>query len=60
MMNGYKLIVENSVGQQIFQTNISQQSDNLSLTNWTGNGVYFIHIIDSTGNTIAIRKIVLQ
>jgi hypothetical protein len=59
-LNGYQLKIENSLGQQVFQTNVTQQSDYLSLTNWGGNGLYFIHIIDPQGNTIDIRKIVLQ
>jgi hypothetical protein len=59
-MNGYQLQIENSLGQQLFQTNITQQSDYLSLNNWGGNGLYFVHIIDPEGNTTDIRKIVLQ
>ena len=60
IMNGYQLKIENSLGQQLFQTNITQQTDYLSLNNWGGNGLYFVHIIDAQGNTIDIRKIVLQ
>jgi hypothetical protein len=60
LMNGYQLRIENSLGQQVFQTNITQQSDYLSLNTWGGNGLYFVHIIDPQGNTIDIRKIVLQ
>ena len=60
IMNGYQLKIQNSIGQQVFQTNITQQTDYLSLNNWGGNGLYFVHIIDAQGNTIDIRKIVLQ
>ena len=60
IMSGYQLKIENSLGQQVFQTNISQQSDYLQLSNWGGNGLYFVHIIDPQGNTIDIRKIVIQ
>ena len=60
VMNGYQLKIENSLGQQVFQTNITQQSDYLNLTTWGGNGLYFVHIINPQGNTIDIRKIVLQ
>jgi hypothetical protein len=59
-LNGYQIKIENSLGQQVFQTNINQQSNYLSLTNWGGNGLYFVRIIDPQGNTIDIRKIVLQ
>jgi hypothetical protein len=60
LMNGYQLLIENSLGQQVFQTDITQQSDYLNLSTWEGNGLYFVHIIDPQGNTIDIRKIVLQ
>ncbi len=60
LMNGYQLTIDNSLGQQVFQTNISQQSDYLTLSNWGGNGLYFVHLIDTQGNTIDIRKIMLQ
>jgi hypothetical protein len=60
LMNGYQLRIENSLGQQVFQTNINQQSDTLNLGSWGGNGLYFVHIVDPQGNTIDIRKIVLQ
>jgi len=59
-MNGYQLKIENLLGQQLFQTNITQQTDYLSLNNWGGNGLCFVHIIDAQGNTIDIKKIVLQ
>jgi len=58
--NGYKIKIENSLGQQVFQTNITQQSDYLNLTTWGGNGLYFVRIIDPQQNTIDIKKIVLQ
>ena len=60
IMNGYQLLITNSLGQQMFQTAINQQSNYISLASWTGNGIYFVHIIDPQGNTIDIRKIVLQ
>jgi hypothetical protein len=60
IMNGYQLRIENSLGQQVFQTAINQQSSYLDLSTWGGNGIYYVHIIDPQGNTIDIRKIVLQ
>ena len=59
-LSGYQLKINNSVGQQMFQTNIVQQTSYVDLGTWTGNGVYFVHLIDSQGNTVDIRKIVLQ
>ena len=60
IMSSYQLQITNSLGQQMFQTAINQQSSYISLASWTGNGLYFVHIIDPQGNTIDIRKIVLQ
>jgi hypothetical protein len=59
-LNGYQLKIENSLGQLVFQTNINQQSNYLDLNNWGGNGIYFVCIIDPQGNTVDIRKIILQ
>jgi len=59
-LNGYQLRIDNSLGQQMFQSAINQQTSYISLSTWTGNGLYFVHIIDPQGNTIDIRKIVLQ
>ncbi|MFM7053662.1 MAG: T9SS type A sorting domain-containing protein, partial [Bacteroidota bacterium] len=59
-LSGYQLKIENSLGQQMFQTTINQQSSYINLNGWTGNGLYFVHLIDPQGNTIDIRKIVLQ
>jgi hypothetical protein len=59
-LNGYQLKIINSLGQQMFQTAINQQSSYINLINWTGNGIYFVQIIDPQGNIIDIRKIVLQ
>lgn len=59
-LNGYQLKIINSLSQQVFQTNITQQTNYLNLTTWGGNGLYFVQIIDPQGNIIDIRKIVLQ
>ena len=59
-LSGYQLVIENSQGQQMFQTYINQPTSYISLASWTGNGLYFVHIIDPQGNTLDIRIIVLQ
>lgn len=59
-MNGYQLKIINSLGQQVFQTSIKQQSNYLDLSTWGGNGLYLVHIIDPQGNIIDVKKIVLQ
>lgn len=57
---GYTLKIENSLSQIVYQTGITQQNQTVNLSSWTGNGLYFVLLINSTGNTLEIRKIVLQ
>jgi len=59
-MNGYTLNITNSLSQIVYTTPINQQSTTVNLSTWTGNGIYFVHLIDAQSNTIDIRKIVLQ
>jgi len=59
-MNGYILKITNSIGQIVFTTPINQQSSYVDLSTWSGNGIYFVQVIDSQNNTIENRKIVLQ
>jgi hypothetical protein len=59
-MNGYSIKIEDAQGQQVFQNAVNQQQFYVDITNWGGNGLYFVRIIDSQGNTVDIKKIVLQ
>jgi hypothetical protein len=59
-MAGYSIKIENNAGQQVFQSTINQQQFYVDLSTWTGNGLYFVHLIDPQNNTVTVRKIVLQ
>ncbi len=59
-MAGYTIRIENNAGQQVFQSAIDQQQFYVDLSTWTGNGLYFVHLIDPQNNTVTVRKIVLQ
>ncbi len=59
-MAGYSIKIENNAGQQVFQSNINQQLFTIDLSTWSGDGLYFVHLIDAQGNTVTVRKIVLQ
>ncbi len=59
-MAGYSIKIENNAGQQVFQSAINQAQFYLDLSTWTGNGLYFVHLIDPQNNTVTVRKIVLQ
>lgn len=60
LMQGYKIRVTNSLGQEVFFSPATQQQFDINLSTWTGMGVYFVHLIDNQGNTIQIKKIILQ
>ncbi len=59
-MAGYSIKITNNAGQQVFQSAINQAQFYLDLSSWTGNGLYYIHLIDPQNNTLTIRKLVLQ
>jgi hypothetical protein len=59
-MSSFKLTIVNSFGQTVFTTPINQQTSYIDLSTWTGNGIYFVHLIDPQNNTIENRKIVIQ
>ncbi len=59
-MAGYSIVIENNAGQQVFQSPINQAQFYVDLSSWTGNGLYFVHLFDPAGNTVTVRKIVLQ
>ena len=59
-MAGYSIKIENNAGQQVFQSLINQPQFYLDLSTWSGNGLYFIHLINPQNETVTIRKIVLQ
>jgi hypothetical protein len=59
-MAGYSIRIENNAGQQVFLSAINQAQFYVDLSTWTGNGLYFVHLIDPQNNTVTVRKIVLQ
>ncbi len=59
-MSGYTLKIINSLSQIVFTTTINQQQSNIDLSTWSGNGIYFVQIMDAQSNIVDIQKIVLQ
>jgi uncharacterized delta-60 repeat protein len=59
-MNGYQIIIENALSQQVFVSLINQPSFYIDLSTWTGNGIYFVRIIDASSNIILTKKIIIQ
>jgi hypothetical protein len=59
-VNGYSIKITNSLGQVVFNQPMSSQQYNVALNSWTGQGMYFVNILDNHGTTIDTRKIILQ
>jgi len=59
-LKGYRLKVINQIGAIVFETDVKDPLYEVNLSEWTGMGLYFLQLIDSGGNIIDIRKIVLQ
>ncbi len=59
-MSGYTLEITNNLGQVVFTTLINQQTSYVALSTWTGSGLYFVSTINGQGNTVDIKKIVIQ
>ncbi|MBL0267117.1 MAG: T9SS type A sorting domain-containing protein [Chitinophagaceae bacterium] len=59
-MNGYTIRIDNTLGQTVYSTSLTQQTFIVDLNTWTGNGVYLIYLLNAQGIAIDVRKIVLQ
>jgi hypothetical protein len=60
ILGGYTMRITNSLGQDIYNQNITQSEVTLDLSTWSGNGLYVLYIIDPQQNIVAVKQIVLQ
>ena len=60
LMSNYSIKIENSLGQVVFTNPLNQQTFYVDLNGWSGNGVYYLKLLDSQSNEVTVRKIVLQ
>jgi hypothetical protein len=56
-LDGYQLKIYNTLGLEVYSTNISQNSVVINMSKFSGNGVYFAFIIDKNGYISEIKKI---
>ena len=59
-MIGYSIKITNNAGQEVFLNAINKAQFYVDLNTWSGNGLYFVHLIDPQNNTVTVKKIVLQ
>jgi hypothetical protein len=60
ILGGYTMRISNSIGQDVYNQNITQTEVTLDLSNWGGNGLYVLYIVDPQQNIVAVKQIVLQ
>jgi hypothetical protein len=60
ILGGYTMRITNSAGQEVYNQNITQTEVTLDLSNWGGNGLYVMYVVDPQGEIIAVKQIVLQ
>jgi hypothetical protein len=60
ILGGYTMRITNSLGQDVYNQNITQSEVTLELGTWGGNGLYVLYIIDPQQNIVAVKQIVLQ
>ncbi len=59
-LNGYALVIENSLGQEVYEAVITQQTSTISMGSLAGKGLYFVRIFDTQGNAVEVRKVVVD
>lgn len=59
-MNGYSIEIRNSLGALVYGSLINQQQFYIDLSSWSGNGTYFVRIIDPSNNVISLKKLIVQ
>ena len=60
LMNGYTVRIYNALGQTVFTQAVNQQQFFIDLSTWTGNGLYYLNLIDNQGNSVETKVIVVQ
>jgi hypothetical protein len=59
-MNGYRIRIDNIASVNVFDKSIDAQKFEIDLSTWTGKGLYFVTLFDPQGNSVVVKKIVLQ
>jgi hypothetical protein len=59
-MANYIVKIENSIGQQVFFSKVTQQQFTVDVSTLGGKGVYTLSVLDSAGKLLETKKIVLQ
>jgi hypothetical protein len=59
-VDGWNIKITNMLGQEVFSQPMNTQQYVIPLNTWTGQGMYFVKIINAENEVVNIKKIVLQ
>ncbi len=59
-VSGWKIKITNALGQEVFNQPMNTQQYVVPLNTWSGQGMYFVKIINAQNEVVNIKKIILQ
>ena len=59
-VSGWKIKITNALGQEVFNQPMNTQQYVVPLNTWSGQGMYFVKIINAQNEVLNIKKIILQ
>lgn len=59
-MTDYTIMIFNLVGLKVYETNVSQQLCEISLSDWAGIGIYILHVYDQANTLKAVKKLIIN
>jgi hypothetical protein len=57
---GWNIKITNALGQQVFAVPMNTQQYVVPLNSWSGQGMYFVKILNAQNEVVNIKKIILQ
>lgn len=58
-LNNYSVVIQNTIGQKIYEAKITSEKVTIDISKWGGKGLYYLNILNENGNIIQTRKIIL-
>ena len=59
-VSGWRIKITNMLGQEVFNQPMNTQQYVVPLNTWSGEGMYFVKIINAQNEVVNIKKIILQ
>ena len=59
-VSGWRIKITNMLGQEVFNQPMNTQQYVVPLNTWSGQGMYFVKIINAQNEVVNIKKIILQ